>query len=148
MLYWHRSDLLGIEPGTAEWGSNSSCVSQQRAILILLVIMRPRWELRWVLAGICLSLRSILRKLFIINSKSRKTTKGVPVLKGRKKEETNKLTKWLMQAVGSMPHSQGFSNNAYHEPNHSNSSYRYYFFKVHSNIVLQSTPRPSCKCIC
>ena len=43
---------------------------------------------------------------------------------------------------GSMPHSQELSNNPYPEPNQPNSSYDNYFFKVHSNIVLPSTPRP------
>ena len=41
-----------------------------------------------------------------------------------------------------MPHSQVLSNNSYPEPNQSNSLFDTYFFKVHSNIVLPSTPRP------
>ena len=40
-----------------------------------------------------------------------------------------------------MLHSQGLSNNSYPEPNPSISSF-WYLFKVHSNIVLPSTPRP------
>ena len=39
-----------------------------------------------------------------------------------------------------MPHLKGISNNPYPEPNQPNSSH---FFKVHSNNVLPSTPRPS-----
>ena len=31
------------------------------------------------------------------------------------------LTPWLMEPGGSMPHSQGFSNNPYPEPNQPNS---------------------------
>ena len=34
-----------------------------------------------------------------------------------------KLILWLMKPEGSMPHSQGFSNNSYFVPNQSNSSY-------------------------
>ena len=30
------------------------------------------------------------------------------------------LTPWLMEPGGSMPHSQGLSNNSYHEPNQPN----------------------------
>ena len=33
------------------------------------------------------------------------------------------LTPWLMEPGGSVPHSQGLSNNPYPEPNHPNSSY-------------------------
>ena len=40
-----------------------------------------------------------------------------------------------MKTGGSMPHSQGLSNNPYPEPNQPNFSY-YNFFRVHSNIVL------------
>ena len=43
-----------------------------------------------------------------------------------------------MKPGGSMPHSQGLSNNSYREPNQPNSSH---FFKIHSDIFLQSTPR-------
>ena len=35
----------------------------------------------------------------------------------------SKLTTWLMEPGGSMPHSQGFSNNPYPEPNRPSSSY-------------------------
>ena len=38
-----------------------------------------------------------------------------------------------------MPHSQGLFNNPYLEPNQPNSPH---IFKVHSNSVLPSTPRP------
>jgi hypothetical protein len=41
-----------------------------------------------------------------------------------------------------MPHSQGLSNNPYPEPNQPNPRIDTYLFKVHSNIVLLSTPRP------
>ena len=47
-----------------------------------------------------------------------------------------------MEPVDSMLHSQGPFNNSCPEPNQPNSSYGY-LFKVHSNIVLPSTPRPS-----
>ena len=47
-----------------------------------------------------------------------------------------------MEPGGSMPHSQGLSNNLYPEPNQPNSSHDISLFKVHSNIVLPSTPRP------
>ena len=43
-----------------------------------------------------------------------------------------------MKPKGSMAHSQGPSNNPCPGPNQPNSSYS---FKVHSNIVLPSTPR-------
>ena len=33
---------------------------------------------------------------------------------------SNKLTPWLMEPGGSMPHSQGLSNNFYPEPNQPN----------------------------
>ena len=33
----------------------------------------------------------------------------------------NELTPWLMETGGSMPHSQGLSNNSYPEPNQPNS---------------------------
>ena len=42
-----------------------------------------------------------------------------------------------MEPGGSMPPSQGLSNNLYPEPNQPNS----YLFKIHSNIILPSTPR-------
>ena len=44
-----------------------------------------------------------------------------------------------MEPGGSMPHSQGLSNNSYPEPKQPNYPH---LFKVHSNIVLPSTPRP------
>ena len=47
-----------------------------------------------------------------------------------------------MEPGGSMPHSQGLSNNSFPEPNQLNSPHLYYLFKVHSNIGLPSTPRP------
>ena len=47
-----------------------------------------------------------------------------------------------MEPGGSMPHSQGLSNKPYPEPNQTNPHIDTYLFKVHSNIVLPSTPRP------
>ena len=47
-----------------------------------------------------------------------------------------------MQPVGSMPHSQGLSNNPYSEPTNPIPVIDTYFFKIHSNIVLPSTPKP------
>ena len=48
-----------------------------------------------------------------------------------------------MEPGGSMPHSQGLSNKPYPEPNQPKSPrIDTYLFKVHSNIVLPSTPRP------
>jgi hypothetical protein len=47
-----------------------------------------------------------------------------------------------MEPGGSMLYSQGLSNNPYPEPNKPNSSTDIYFFKVYSNIVLSSIPRP------
>ena len=47
-----------------------------------------------------------------------------------------------MKPGGSIPHSQGLSNNPYPEPNQHNSSYDTYFSKIHSKIVLPFTPRP------
>ena len=44
---------------------------------------------------------------------------------------------------GSMPHSQGLSNNPYPESNEPTSLHYNYFFMIHFNIVLPSTPRPS-----
>ena len=41
------------------------------------------------------------------------------------------LTPWLMELGGSMPHSQGLSNNPYPEPNQPNSPYWY----LHSSIL-------------
>ena len=43
-----------------------------------------------------------------------------------------------MELGGPMPHSQGLSNNPYPEPY---PRIETYFFKVHSNIILPSTPR-------
>ena len=51
------------------------------------------------------------------------------------------LTPWLMEPGGSMPHSQGLSNNSYPEPNNPIPRIDTYLFKVHSNIVLPSMPR-------
>ena len=47
-----------------------------------------------------------------------------------------------MEPGGSMPPSQGPSNKAYPEPNQPIPPIDTYFFKIHSNIVLPSTPRP------
>ena len=52
------------------------------------------------------------------------------------------LTLCLIEPRGSMPHSQGPSNNPYPEPNQPKSSY-WRLLIIHSNIVLSSTPRPS-----
>ena len=43
---------------------------------------------------------------------------------------------------GAMPHLQELSINSYPEPNQQIPCIDIYFFKVHSNIVLPSTPRP------
>ena len=43
-----------------------------------------------------------------------------------------------MEPGGSIPHLQELSNNPYPKPNQPDS----YLFKVHCNIILQSTPRP------
>ena len=51
---------------------------------------------------------------------------------------TNQLTLWLMEYVGSMLSSK---------PKQFNSSIDAYFFKVHSNIALQTTPRSSLKAL-
>ena len=56
----------------------------------------------------------------------------------KSRKTMSKLT-LTMEPGGSMPHSQGLSKNPYPEPNQPNS----YFLKIHSNIVLPSTPRPS-----
>ena len=56
--------------------------------------------------------------------------------------EYAKLTPWLMEPGGSMPHSQGPSNNPYPEPNQPIPRIDTYLFKIHSNIVLPSTARP------
>ena len=53
------------------------------------------------------------------------------------------LTPWLMEPGGSMPHSQALSNNSYPEPNQSIPRIDTHFFKIHSNMTLLSTPRPS-----
>jgi hypothetical protein len=42
-----------------------------------------------------------------------------------------------------MSHSQGLSSTSYPDPNQPNGSYYTYFFKVLSNIVLASPPKPS-----
>ena len=47
-----------------------------------------------------------------------------------------------MEHEGTMSHSQGLSNNPYPEPNNPIPRIDTYLFKVHSNIVLPSTPRP------
>ena len=48
----------------------------------------------------------------------------------------------FMEPEGSIPRSQGISNNPYTEPNQPNSVF-IYLFKIQSNIVLLSTFRPS-----
>ena len=45
------------------------------------------------------------------------------------------LTSWLMKPEGSMPHSQGLSNNPYLEPNQPNSSYWYLMWVVRPVIA-------------
>ena len=52
------------------------------------------------------------------------------------------LTPWLMEPGGSMPHSQELSNNPYPVPINPIPRIDTYLFKVNSNIVLPSTPRP------
>ena len=47
-----------------------------------------------------------------------------------------------MEPGGSMPQSHGLSNNPYPEPNQPITRIDTYLFKVHSNIVRPSTPRP------
>ena len=47
-----------------------------------------------------------------------------------------------MESGGSMPHSQGLSNNSYPVPNQPITRIDTYLFKVHSNIIFPSTPRP------
>ena len=48
-----------------------------------------------------------------------------------------------MKPGGTMPSSQGLSNNPYPESIQPNSRIDTYFFKIHSNIVFSSMPRPS-----
>ena len=48
-----------------------------------------------------------------------------------------------MEPGGSMSHEQGLSNNLYTEQINSIPRTDSHFFKIHSNIVLRSTPRPS-----
>ena len=47
-----------------------------------------------------------------------------------------------MEPGGSIPHSQGLSNNSYPEPNQPNFPHWYLLFKVHCNIVLPKGPFP------
>ena len=47
-----------------------------------------------------------------------------------------------MESGGSMPHSQGPSNNPSPESINPIPRMDTYFFKINSNIVLPSTPRP------
>ena len=47
---------------------------------------------------------------------------------------------WFIESGGSMPHSQGLSKNPNPEPI---SPIDTCSFKIHPNIVLSSTPRPS-----
>ena len=48
-----------------------------------------------------------------------------------------------MEPGGSMPHSQGPSNNPYPERINPIPRIETYLFKIHSNIVLPSMPRTS-----
>ena len=48
------------------------------------------------------------------------------------------LTPWLMEPGGSMPHSQGLSNNPYPETNQPNPRIDAYFVKIYSNILCPS----------
>ena len=48
-----------------------------------------------------------------------------------------------MELGGSGPLSQGLPNNPYPKTNQPNSSYCYPFLKIHCNIALTSTPKPS-----
>ena len=50
------------------------------------------------------------------------------------------ITPWLIEPKGSMSHSQGLFNNPYLESNQPIPRIDTYFFKVHSNIFLPSTP--------
>ena len=62
---------------------------------------------------------------------------------GAKEEGITYLTPWLMAPGSPMPHTQMLSNNSYPEPNQPNPRIDTYFFKIHSNIVLPSSPWPS-----
>ena len=53
------------------------------------------------------------------------------------------LNPWFMEPEGSMPRSQGLSNNPYSKPNETNSRIDTHFFKIHSNIDLSFMLRPS-----
>ena len=60
----------------------------------------------------------------------------------RKLQDSNGSVGTLFMKPGSsMPHSQAFSNNRYHELNQSN--FLHYLFNIHSDIVLSASPRPS-----
>jgi hypothetical protein len=54
--------------------------------------------------------------LCILRTKRKREYNFIP------KGVTNELTPWLLEPEGSMPHSQGLSNNPYPEPNQPNSS--------------------------
>ena len=51
-----------------------------------------------------------------------------------------------MEPGGSMPHSQGLSNNSYPEPNQPNYPYWYLCLQVRINLPLFSTVFPSNSC--
>ena len=53
------------------------------------------------------------------------------------------LIPWLMEPRGSMLHSQGLPSNPYPSRINPIPHIDTYFFKIQSNIILPSTPRPS-----
>ena len=55
----------------------------------------------------------------------------------------NYLTTWLMEPGGSMSHSQGLSNNPTLNRINPIPHIDSHFNKIHSSIILQSTPKPS-----
>ena len=64
-------------------------------------------------------------------------------LLGNSTKRAHYVTLWLLEPGGSMPYSQVLSNNPYLSRINSIPCIDTYFFKIHSNIVLPSTPRPS-----
>jgi len=52
---------------------------------------------------------------------------------------TNLLTPWLVELAGSMPHSQGLSNNSYPEPNEPNYPHCIYTTFNHISQILYVT---------
>ena len=71
----------------------------------------------------------------------------MPITKWRYKwsqlyKQRIKLIPWLMEFGDSFTHSQGLPSKPYPDTNESVSHIATYFFRIHSNIVLPSTPRP------